>query len=81
MKKRFLVLYDYGQGGGWAYLLAESPDQILQAFPALRVYEKPPQWMEADDLDALSSSMTIDIDNRDHPFLAAFSKSGPGTSH
>lgn len=74
MKSKFLVLYDYGQGGLWANLLAESPDEIRRAFPALRVFERPPAWMKAGDLDAVNKSMTIDIANKTHPFLAALPK-------
>jgi hypothetical protein len=65
------VLYDYGQGGVWAYLLADSAEEIRREFPMLRVYEEPPVWMKATDVDELAASMTIDIANREHPFLAA----------
>ena len=75
MKTKFLVLYDYGQGGVWAYLLADSADRIQQEFPALRLYDKPPAWMTSDDLEKLAATMTIDIANREHPFLAALKKS------
>jgi hypothetical protein len=74
VRKAFLVLYDYGQGGVWAHLLADSADEIHREFPMLRVYEEPPPWMKTEDLDAVSASMTIDIGNRDHPFLAALLK-------
>jgi hypothetical protein len=71
---KFLVLYDYGQGGVWAYVIADSAEDIRRAFPALSVHDKPPAWMKAEDLDALSASMTIDIADRHHPFLAALPK-------
>jgi hypothetical protein len=70
VKKKFVVLYDYGQGGVWAYLLAESADEINREFSALRVYEEPPTWMRAADLEGIERSMTIDIGDREHPFLA-----------
>lgn len=69
VKSKYLVLYDYGQGGVWAYLLAESADAIRREFPALRVYEEPPGWMKPEDLEKLNTSMTIDIADREHPFL------------
>ncbi len=28
MKQRYLVCYDYGQGGVWAYIAATSPEKI-----------------------------------------------------
>jgi hypothetical protein len=74
VKTKFLVLYDYGQGGVWAYLLADSADEIRREFPALQVYSTPPEWMKPKDLDALSDSMTVDIADREHPFLAALRK-------
>ena len=74
MRKPFLVLYDYGQGGVWAYLLADSFEQIRTEFPQLRVYDQPPEWMDRAELDAIRTSMTIDIDSREHPFLSALAK-------
>jgi hypothetical protein len=35
MKREYLVLYDYGMGGVWAYLTAENEDQIRERFPQL----------------------------------------------
>ena len=75
MKRKFLVLYDYGQGGAWAYLLADSVDEIRRRFPALRVFDEPPDWMRAQDLKALDDSMIIDVADLKHPFLAALPKS------
>ena len=76
MKKAFLVLYDYGQGGVWAYLLADSIDEIRRKFPQLRVYERPPDWMDHAEAESLRVSMTIDNDSREHPFLVALLKGG-----
>jgi hypothetical protein len=70
VKKKFLVLYDYGQGGVWAYLLAESADEINREFPALRAYEEPPTWMRAAELGGIERSVAIDIGDREHPLLA-----------
>ena len=45
--REFLVCYDYGQGGIWLYLDAESPFQIANTYPDLTVFEKcPPFWNE-----------------------------------
>lgn len=48
---RFLVVYDYGQGGVWAYVLADSRADILACYPELTVVEGPPSWM-SDELKA-----------------------------
>jgi len=42
---RFLVVYDYGQGGVWAYITARSSTEIVDRYPELRVVEVPPDWM------------------------------------
>ena len=70
-KKRFLVLYDYGQGGVWAYLLAESREYVREHFPGLTIYDVPPAWMSAKDLERVSKAMSIDAEDLRHPFLAA----------
>jgi hypothetical protein len=70
-KKRFLVVYDYGQGGVWAYLLAESSEYLRRHFPQLAVHDQPPSWMSAADLEHVARTMTIDAENWEHPFLSA----------
>jgi len=73
VKLPFLVLYDYGQGGVWAFLRADSIEVIRRRFPELRVYEHPPEWMDAGEVASIENTMTIDLDE-DHPFLAAIVK-------
>ena len=70
-KTKFLVLYDYGQGGVWAYLLADSPRYIATHFPQLQIHDKPPAWMKASDLARIGATMTIDAEDWKHPFLSA----------
>jgi hypothetical protein len=41
----FLVLYDYGQGGLWAIVRADSADQIRQRWPQLEVFDRRPAAM------------------------------------
>ena len=71
-KTRFLVLYDYGQGGVWAYLLADSRDYIRDHFPQLVIHDEPPSWMSVRDLARVGETMTIDATDWQHPFLSAF---------
>jgi hypothetical protein len=40
----FLSCYDYGQGGIWLYIEAETPEQIRQKYPSLIVFEIPPPF-------------------------------------
>lgn len=67
MKKPHLVAYDYGQGGLWAYLLAESPEDIKNRHPELVVLEEAPSWMTPGEQRKLE---TIDIDHVEGTWLA-----------
>ena len=62
MRDAYLVLYDYGTGGVWSYLRADSPQQIVERFPALKVYESPPEWMTDSDRMAIESASTFDVE-------------------
>ena len=41
----FLVVYDYGQGGVWAIVRAESPADVRALFPELTLVTDRPSWM------------------------------------
>ena len=68
-KQRFLVNYDYGMGGAWAYLLAESEAEIADRFPELSVVREPPVWLTPEEAARLEATLTIDIDNASAPML------------
>jgi hypothetical protein len=70
----YLVCYDYGQGGVWAMIRAESPDSINASYPELTVFESPPDWMSGDELDRIRATTTLDVTDERHPFLAALLK-------
>jgi hypothetical protein len=55
MKRPFLVVYDYGTGGVWAYVWAESEEQILSRFD-VDVISEVPDWLVPHKL------VTLDID-------------------
>ena len=42
----FLTCYDYGMGGVWLYIEADSPEQIHQAYEGLTVFETPPAFWD-----------------------------------
>lgn len=44
-EKSYLAFYDYGEGGIWFLLVAESLVQAQQAYPELLVLEERPDWM------------------------------------
>lgn len=71
MREEFLVVYDYGTGGAWAYLLADTAAQIRDRFPELRVVNERPGWLTEEEEQHLRGRMTIDIDDVGNQFLAA----------
>ena len=62
-KRRFLVVYDYGQGGIWAFVLARSVNEIQGKFRDLQVVETMPQWLTGEQLAITERKMTFDVDD------------------
>jgi hypothetical protein len=56
------VLYDYGQGGVWAYVLAASKAEITEKFPELSIVDEAPSWM-SDEFRATLEQHVEHIDN------------------
>jgi hypothetical protein len=71
MKREFLTVYDYGQGGVWTVLLATSEEEIRTKYPDLKVVSNPPPSMTPEELKEIRARDTIDIDDQDDPFLAS----------
>jgi hypothetical protein len=61
VRGRYLVMYDYGQGGVWGYVRADSAAQITEQFPELAVISERPAWMD-DDSEAKLKAREEDID-------------------
>ena len=72
---KYLVMYDYGQGGVWAFVRADSTDQIRQEFPELTVFEQAPVWMTKEILDEIERKMTFDISKNQSGLLADIRRS------
>lgn len=70
MKKPFLVAYDYGQGAVWAFIRAESQEEIERDFPELKVIDDPPGWLDGPRRKRMEETMTFDIDERTVGLLA-----------
>jgi hypothetical protein len=75
MKQRQLVSYDYGQGALWAFVLAESADEIRRRHPELKIVDAPPAWMTKVELSEIE---TIDIDRPEGTWLAIPPSDDPG---
>ncbi len=48
-----LVVYDYGQGGVWAFVRAASRESIEKDYPELTIMEPYPEWMTPAELAEL----------------------------
>jgi hypothetical protein len=62
-KKRFLVVYDYGTGGVWAFVWARSEEEIHRAFRDLDVVDATPSWLVGDQLAMMEERRTFDVDD------------------
>ncbi len=62
MKRTFLVVYDYGQGGRWAFVTADCETQITAQFPELKVVRDRPDWMSDEEQASIQHADSYDID-------------------
>jgi hypothetical protein len=69
-KREFFALYDYGQGGLWAILRAESTEQIHRRYPALEVFEGRPPMLDDSTVAAIRHAGVRDIDDPPDGWLA-----------
>ena len=46
--EEFLVVYDYGMGGLWAYVRAPSAESIETEYPELKIISERPSWLTPD---------------------------------
>jgi hypothetical protein len=55
-------VYDYGQGGVWAFVWARSEQELHEKFRDLKVVESVPDWLTGEQLAMTEERMTFDID-------------------
>lgn len=48
-QQSFLAVHDYGQGGVWLLLEAQSHGEAQAMYPMLTVFETRPDWMTESD--------------------------------
>jgi hypothetical protein len=75
MSREFLVAYDYETGGAWAFILADSEEQLRMSFPELRIVTHRPPWLNEEEEHLIRERMTIEVTDINHPFLAALIRS------
>ena len=52
---QFLVVYEYGTGGVWGFVEAQSDAEIVSTIPQLSVVDKRPPWLTAHEEEAIRS--------------------------
>ena len=57
MKRPYLVVHDYGMGGLWAYVWAESEEQIISRLD-VEVASEAPEWLVGHE----PGVVTLDVD-------------------
>lgn len=68
--REFYVLYDYGQGGLWAIVCAESVEQVRDRFPQLKVFEEAPAELGPEVLEKIRQSGVFRLDDLGAGWLA-----------
>lgn len=58
----FYVAYEYGSGAAWAFVKAETADDVVAELPELDVYDTPPDWMTVEDLHQVRRHAAVDIE-------------------
>lgn len=62
-KTKHLAVYDYGTGGIWLYILARSPNEIIEKYPELKVVSHHPSWLTSERKQSIEDKFTFDIDD------------------
>jgi hypothetical protein len=77
MRQAFLTLHDYGTGGLWAYMRADSPEQIRARFRDLEVLAEAPAFMDEEQLKQIEADGVYDVETfeQHRPAYAAFLRS------
>ncbi len=68
-----MAVYDYGMGGIWLKIAARSPEEIVERYPQLTVFEagQRPNWMTEAQEGEFVGSMHFDLDAHEDPWLAS----------
>jgi hypothetical protein len=74
VKQRYLVCYDYGQGGVWAFFVARSPQEIRSKYPELIVATERLPWMTDEWIASIEKRPSYDLDRDPEGLLAAILK-------
>jgi hypothetical protein len=65
-----LVAYDYGVGGLWAIVDANSEDEIVSKYPELGIAHERPKWMSPAHYEDILANRHYDIQDEPAGVLA-----------
>ena len=57
----FYVAYEYGSGAAWAFVKAETADEVVAEVPELDVYDTPPEWMTVEDMHQVREHASVEM--------------------
>lgn len=77
----YLVSYDYGQGGLWAFVRADSADQIRKRWPQLEVYDHRPAIMDDRLFAEVCGRGIRNLDALDADWFAGVASAADSCSH
>lgn len=66
----FLVGYDYGMGGLWAVVDANSEEEITNKYPELGIARERPRWMSTEHYEDILAKRHYDIHKQPEGVLA-----------
>ena len=69
-RREFWSLYNYGQGGLWVVIRAESAAQVRERYPQLEVFEEIPAMLDESTVMTIRRSAVQDIDEPPTGWLA-----------
>jgi hypothetical protein len=58
----FLAAHDYGMGGIWVLIDAQSAEQIERLYPPLKVVHERPEWLDDKQMESIRRLLHFDID-------------------
>jgi hypothetical protein len=70
MKREFFVVDDYGQGGIWLVIHAESAAAIKEKYPELDVFEEAPEFLTQEVVDRARAKRSYELDDAPTGYLA-----------
>ena len=70
MRNQYLIVHDYGMGGVWGIINANSEQEIRKKYPQVKVIETRPMWMSDADYNDIASAHSFDIDDEPRGWLA-----------